>query len=58
MTTACPRAPRVEKADSGGTEKNNKLILGGEDKKEKQHKLRMKVRNVCISIIHVAMETI
>ena len=25
------------------TEKNNKLILGGEDKKEKQHKLRMKV---------------
>ena len=48
MTTACPRAPRVEKTED--REKQQTDVLGGEGKKEKQHKLRMNIRNVCISV--------
>ena len=44
MSTACPRAPREKKKI------NNKLILTGEDKKKKQHKLGMNIRNVYISV--------
>ena len=47
MTTACPRAPRDE--ENRG-KKKQQTDPHGEDKKKKQRKLRMKVRNVYISL--------
>ena len=47
MTTACPRAPRGKKKNNNNN--NNKLILT-EKAREKQHKLRMNIRNVYISV--------
>ena len=46
MTTACPRAPRDEK----NRENKQQTDPRGEDKKEKQHKLRTKIRNAYISV--------
>ena len=46
MTTACPRAPR----DEENRGKKQQTDPHGEDKKKKQRKLRMKVRNVYISL--------
>ena len=42
MTTACPRTPRGKK--------NKQTDPYGEDKKKKQHELRMNIRNVYISV--------
>ena len=42
MKAACPRAPPGKKNNN-----NNKTDPHGEDKKEKQHKIRMNIRNVC-----------
>ena len=46
MTTACPRAPREKKNNNNN---NSKLILTAKARK-KQHKLRMNIRNVYISV--------
>ena len=43
MTTACPRVPR-------GKKKTKQTDPHGEDKKKKQHKLGMNIRNVYISV--------
>ena len=45
MTTACPRAPREKKK-----KQQEQTDLHGEDKKKKQHKLGMNIRNVYISV--------
>ena len=47
MTTACPRAPREKKKNKKQQEQTD---LHGEDKKKKQHKLGMNIRNVYISV--------
>ena len=46
MTTVFPRAPRDEK----NRENKHQTDPRGEDKKEKQHKLRTKIRNAYISV--------
>ena len=45
MTTACPRAPREKKK-----KQQQQTDPHGEDKKKKQHKLGMNIRNAYISI--------
>ena len=45
MTTACPLAPREKKKKP-----QEQTDLHGEDKKKKQHKLGMNIRNVYISV--------
>ena len=47
MTTACSCASRGEKKYN---KNNNKTYPHGEDQKKKQHKLRMNIRNVYISV--------
>ena len=44
MKAACPRAPRGKKNNNNNKKKTDPH---GEDKKEKQHKIRMNIRNVC-----------
>ena len=44
MTTVCPRAPRGKKKQKQQTDPH------GEDKKKKQDKRRMNVRNAYISV--------
>ena len=46
MTTACRRAPR----DKKNRENKQQTDPRGGDKKEKQHKLRMNIRNACILV--------
>ena len=46
MTTACPRAPREKKK----LKQQQKTDPQGQDKKKKQHKLGMNIRNVYISV--------
>ena len=43
MTTACPRVPRAPRGKKKQTDPH------GEDKKKKQHKLGMNIRNIYIS---------
>ena len=47
MTTACPRAPREKKKQQ---QQQQQTDPHGVDKKKKQHKLRMNIRNVYISV--------
>ena len=44
MTTGCPRAPRTKK------KKKQRTDLHSEDKKKKQHEVRMNIRNEYISV--------
>ena len=46
MTTACRRAPR----DKNTRENKQQTDPRGEDKKEKQNKLRMNIRNAYILV--------
>ena len=45
MKAACPRAPRGKKNNN-----NNKTDPHGEDKKEKQHKIRMNIYEMYVLV--------
>ena len=49
MTVTCPRALREKKKKKQQQQQQQQTDPRGEDKKEKQYKLRMNIRNVYIS---------
>ena len=47
MKAVCPRAPRGKNNNNNNNNNNNKTDPHGEDKKERQQKIRMNIRNLC-----------